>query len=95
VQAELMLRKRKAFLYEDEVRVMIVPHKFRKNNSSEISFPIELSVLAQSIYFDPRFGLDHFRYLKRSLLDSYGIRISKAELYKEIKGKPINLGHNK
>jgi hypothetical protein len=95
VQAELMFRKRKAFLYEDEVRIMILPHKAKKSNGSEITIPINLSAMIKSVYFDPRFGLDHFNYLKKSLLNNYGIRISKAELYKEIKGKPMDLIYKK
>jgi hypothetical protein len=89
-QVELMLRKRSAFLYEDEVRVMILPKKVKKD-ANEIQYPIEFGSVASKVTFDPRFGVNHFNFIKRMLMKEYDIRPSRATLYREVKSDLYHL----
>jgi hypothetical protein len=92
-QVELMFRKRIAFIYENEIRVVILPNKNRKG-SIEINHSIDLGKLAFDITFDPRMGVYQFNFLKENLLQKYGIRVSKASLYKTINVSPWTLASN-
>jgi len=90
-QIELMYRKRSAFLYEDEIRIMILPKKELKKND-EIDFPFEITKHAMDITLDPRIGKNHFQFIKDNLQRDHQIRISRAALYKEITPGPFKLG---
>jgi hypothetical protein len=72
---------------------VILPNKNRKG-SIEINHSIDLRKLAFDITFDPRMGVYQFNFLKENLLQEYGIRVSKASLYKTINVSPWTLASN-
>jgi hypothetical protein len=92
-QVGLMYRKRKAFAYENEVRVMVVPHKV-KAGTRAVELPFDLRGLVSEVTFDPRMGDSLFRFLKKHMMAEYGLRPAKAALYRELKLGPIALDRN-
>jgi hypothetical protein len=89
-QVELLYRKRVAFEYEDEIRIIVLPKVFRKD-SEEVNYSIDLIKYISNITFDPRFGMEHFKLVKKVFMSKYRIRVSKASLYRDIKLKPFKL----
>jgi hypothetical protein len=83
-QVELLFRKRSAFSYENEVRVIIIPRRSR-NGKEIIEFPIDFISNIFGISLDPRIGKNLFQFIKENLLKNYGIQISKASLYNKVK----------
>jgi hypothetical protein len=89
-QVELMFRKRHAFLYENEVRVLILPKRVKKG-ANDIGYPLDVSTIATNVTFDPRFGSYHFDFIKKMLMSEYGIRASRAALYRKATSEPYTL----
>jgi hypothetical protein len=89
-QGRLMFRKRKVFMYEDEVRVQLIKEKVKEGKRS-IEYPMDLALVAPDITFDPWFDDEHFKFLKRHLLAEFGIRPAKATLHRESSSHPLLL----
>jgi hypothetical protein len=89
-QVELMFRKRHAFLYENEVRVLLLPTRVKKG-AIDIGYPFDVSTIATNVTFDPRLGANHFNFIKRMLMSEYGIRASRAILYREVNADRYHL----
>lgn len=82
-QIELLYRKRNAFQYEKEIRIIIIPK--RNNRRIEIvEHPYQFEQNNSKITLDPRTGNNLFKFIKANLLRNNGLRISKAKLYNQI-----------
>lgn len=89
-QLKLMLKKRKSFLYEDELRIMVVPQK--RNKSATIFYtPAEITNCTVDYTLDPRLGIYHVHVLKEYFLRNYGFKASHSRLYQDLDRDAINL----
>ncbi len=89
-QIKLLLKKRKAFLYEDEIRIILVPHQ--KNLKSSFYEPkMNFLDLIESYLLDPRIQPLQTKMLKEYFIKTYSIHLAKSTLYKEIKVKAVKL----
>ncbi len=82
-QIELLYRKRNAFQYEKEIRVMIIP-KSNNRRKEAVEYPYQFVQNASNITLDPRMGKNLFNFIKANLLHNNDLRISKARLYNQI-----------
>jgi hypothetical protein len=87
-QMELLLKKRSAFKYEEEVRIMVLPNKFKKDDN-KLLYSFDLLKTAHEFTFDPRMGSDLFNFIKINLKSEFGPKVSQSFLYKEINEKKI------
>lgn len=89
-QIKLLLKKRKSFLYENEVRVMIIPHK--KDKESTI-FHADTDIVNYTTDYtlDPRLGRNHVKVLRDYFQKEFGFKVSHSRLYSDLKRGPINL----
>lgn len=88
-QINLMIQKRKAFEYEDELRIMIIPN--RRNKSLNYKINADIKNFTIDYLLDPRVGKNHAKLLKHYFKAQFQIKLSQATLYNEIKRGPINL----
>ena len=89
-QIKLMLKKRKSFFYEDEIRIMIIPHK-KNEKSSIIHRTTKIDIYTDNYTLDPRLGKYKATALKEYFKTFFGFKVSKSRLYSDLKRKPINL----
>lgn len=89
-QIKLLLKKRKSFMYEDEVRIMVIPHKMNKNTSVFHS-QTDITSYTDGYTLDPRLGRNHGNVLKEFFQNNFGIKVSHSRLYSELIRKPLTL----
>jgi hypothetical protein len=89
-QIKLLLTKRKSFLYEDEVRIMVIPHKKNKENSV-FHTPTEIINYTDDYTLDPRLGRNHVKVLREYFQRDFGFKVSHSRLYSDLNREPINL----
>ncbi len=89
-QMRLLLKKRKSFLYENEVRIIIVPH-IRPDEKTAYKLPADIKEFTTDYTLDPRLGKNHVKVLKEYFLQQFNFKISHSRLYSELKRDPINL----
>lgn len=82
-QIELLYRKRNAFQYEKEIRIIIIP-KSNNRRIEIVEHPYQFEQNNSKITLDPRTGNNLFKFIKANLLRNNGLRISKAKLYNQI-----------
>lgn len=89
-QIKLLLKKRRSFLYEDEIRIIIVPlGKINENKIYKVQ--TDITEFTTKYMIDHRFGRSHFNALREYLFTKYDIKISISRLFKEQNRDPINL----
>ncbi|HOG19093.1 MAG TPA: DUF2971 domain-containing protein [Salinivirgaceae bacterium] len=93
-QIELLLKKRTSFLYEDEVRIMVIPQKNSKDTSIFLT-PTEIASYTEECNLDPRLGKYHAEVLKEYFKENFGFKVSHSRLFSNIKRGPINLTDSK
>lgn len=89
-QIKLLLKKRKSFLYEDEIRIMVIPHKKNKDTTVFHS-PTDLTGYTNDYTLDPRLGRNHVKVLREYFLEKFKFKVSHSRLYSDLKRDPINL----
>lgn len=81
-QIQLLLRKRSSFRYEDEIRIIVVPHGNIKDHSTfKVNTDIKLFTIDYTI--DPRLGKNHVKLIKDYFAQKYGFKVSHSRLYAE------------
>ncbi|MFZ1806230.1 MAG: DUF2971 domain-containing protein [Cyclobacteriaceae bacterium] len=88
-QLRLLLKKRKSFLYEDEVRIMGIVTKAK--NTIVLNVPIDLKIVTSEFLLDPRMEKNQVKMIKEYFLKNYGIKVWHSTLYKDIPRKSISL----
>lgn len=86
-QLQLFLKKRLAFEYEQEIRLM----QISSSKLSTSSFEIELLKCALEVQLHPLLGKNHAAIIKKYMTDTYTIRTTQSRLYKETADRPIVL----
>jgi len=89
-QIRLLLKKRKSFLYEDEIRIIIVPHS-KPNNNTAYKMQTDITKFTTRYLLDPRLGKNHVKVLREYFLQQFSFKTSHSALYSELKSEPINL----
>ena len=89
-QVRLLLKKRKSFLYEDEVRIIVVPHRKTKKDVV-YKTQKDITKFTTKYTLDPRLGENHVDVLEEYFLDNFKFRVSHSRLYSEIQRNPIDL----
>lgn len=79
--ARLFLLKRKAFQYEDEVRIILLKKNKTQEKGIEMEYTCDNTVLIRSIVLDPRLGDNTAEVLSKCFTEDYGF-------------KPYNSGKN-
>ena len=74
-QIKLMLIKRKAFLYEEEIRIFIIPKEAIKDKTFNLA--IDLKDVITKCHLDPRFDETNCTITARELINLYGIDEAK------------------
>lgn len=95
-QLKLILKKRIAFDYENEIRIIAIPKKMPPKKTPKDSMTYKSNVKIKSFtteyLFDPRLGKFHFKLLKDFLRKEHGLKISHSVLYKVPTFAPVVLG---
>jgi len=89
-QIKLLLKKRKSFLYENEVRIMIIPHKKNKETTVFHS-DTDITTYTNDYTLDPRLGRNHVKVLREYFQEKFDFKVSHSRLYSELNRDPINL----
>jgi len=89
-QIKLLLKKRNSFLYEDEVRIMVIPHKKNKERSV-FHTPTDIINYTDDYTLDPRLGKNHVKVLREYFQRDFGFKVSHSRLYSDLGKEPINL----
>jgi hypothetical protein len=89
-QIRLLLKKRKSFLYENEIRIIVVPHRNTKENKL-FKIQTDITEFTTKYMFDPRLGQNHFKVLREYFFTKFDIKVSHSRLFKEQTRDPINL----
>lgn len=97
--ARLMMLKRIAFSYEDEIRIIIVKNKKTKSQGFSLNLNCMMSDLVKSIYIDPKVGDNTAEMLKETLIRKYNFsslkpgeyRVMKSNLYTPKSNVTINI----
>lgn len=89
-QIKLLLKKRISFLYEDEIRIIIVPHG-RKNGKKIHKEKTDIKEFTKAYLIDPRLGKNHAKLLKNYFLKKFELKVSQSQLYSNINIEPFNL----
>jgi len=78
-----LLKKRREFEHENEVRLIFLDVDREHVGKMAIEFPIDPNVLFDEVVFDPRLSEDEFR-VRSTILMKLGctVPISQSELYK-------------
>lgn len=95
LKARLLLLKRIAFAYENEVRIIIVKEKISKDDGFTLHYNCDNTDLIDTISLDPNIGENEVVLLKEYLASQYGFkpiktlkgqrpRIVRSELYKDL-----------
>jgi hypothetical protein len=88
-QLKLLLKKRKSFLYENEVRIIVVPKKVK--NTIFLKAPIELKSITSEFLLDPRMEKNNVKMIKEYFLEKFAIKVWHSSLYKDIPRGRISL----
>ena len=79
LKARLILLKRRAFEYENEIRIIIVKDKNTKEKGIYLPYECENTDLIDTISFDPNIGDYTFKLLKDILISKYKFSQRKTE----------------
>ena len=104
-KARLLLLKRIAYKYEDEIRIMIVKKDKLKNNGIYLDFNCHHLDMIDSITLDPSIGPHVTTLLKNTFVHTYGFipiktnslskkfryRVQKSSLYSEVNQAEIDI----
>lgn len=90
-QIKLLLKKRKSFLYEDEVRIMVIPHKKDKKETSVFHSQTDITKYTDDYTLAPRLGRNHVKVLREYFQRDFGFKVSHSRLYSDLNREPINL----
>ena len=85
-QISLLLKKRLAFEYENEIRIIIVSKK-----SNQIDLPFDSTKCGIELNFHPLIGKLHVNVLKKYFNEKYEIRTTHNTLYNDVSNHPIVL----
>lgn len=88
-QIQLLLKKRKSFVYEDEVRIMIIPHK--KQNDTTFKVDSDITEFTNSYTIDPRLGKNRVEIYKDYFSRNFNLTVSHSKLYDELSEETIVL----
>ncbi|HPH81526.1 MAG TPA: DUF2971 domain-containing protein [Flavobacteriales bacterium] len=89
-QLRLFMKKRKSFLYEDEIRILVVPHK-KSRPAPVFMADCDLLTFTSEFNLDPRMGKNHVDVWKKFFLQEFNLKVSHSQLYAGLKTKPFNL----
>ena len=89
-QIKLLLKKRKAFLYEDEVRILVSPRRKLKETKF-FKIDVDLQLVTSEYLIDPRMEKHQVRLLKESLLNKFNLKAWHSNLYADIPKEKIVL----
>lgn len=82
LQIQLLLLKRIAFRYEDEIRILAVKKHKTKENGIKLSYTIEPHELIDTITLDPNVGSNTESLLKNTFKQKFGFeKVYKSQLY--------------
>ena len=90
-QIKLMLIKRKAFLYEEEIRIFLVP---KDKELLNYSLKINISEIINKFYIDPRIEKKDAYILIDEFINYYNIendKVGRSTLYSKVKLKKFEL----
>lgn len=90
-QINLLLKKRQSFLYEDEVRIIIVPNRVKETTYFDAQ--IEIKSIASEFLLDPRMKKNQVKMIKDYFLDRFSIKVWQSTLYKDIPRGSISLNN--
>ena len=87
--AKLLLMKRMAYKYEDEIRIIIVKRKITSSKGCHVAYACANTELIDTITLDPRIGKNVEAMLKSLFCNKYGfasemgkpLRVQKSMLY--------------
>jgi hypothetical protein len=85
-QISLLLKKRVAFEYENEIRIIIIS---KKNN--QVKLELDPAKCGIEINFHPLIGKLHANILKKHFNEKYEIRTTHNTLYNDVSNHPIVL----
>lgn len=88
-QIKLLLKKRKSFLYEDEIRIMVIPKK--NNETGLFRTHTNITDYTNDYTLDPRLGKNHVKLLKSYFQNEFGFKVSHSRLYSDLVRDPIRL----
>jgi len=89
-QIRLLLKKRQSFLYENEIRIIVVPHGKQKDHTT-FKINTDINEFTSDYTIDPRLGKNHVNVLKEYFSQHYGFKISHSSLYADIPRETIIL----
>lgn len=89
-QIKLFLKKRNSFIYENEIRIIIVPNK-KQRNRLFLKLDTDITQYTTQYTFDPRLGRHHAKVLNEYFSNNHNIKVKHSNLYSDIKRDPINL----
>jgi len=92
-QIKLLLKKRKSFLYENEVRIIVVPDSSSKKIKETKLYVenIDLKIFTTDFIIGPRMKKFQVKLLKEVFLKKYDIKLAHSRLYAEIPKDKIKL----
>ena len=82
---QLMLMKRKAFIYEDEIRILLYPDYKKESKTHDIK--LKPKSVFDDFLLDPRMEEPISDMIKEYCLSNYGVKIKKSRLYEKKKLK--------
>lgn len=93
-KARLLLLKRSAYIYEDEIRIIIVKDKKSNERGIYLNYEHDNADIIHSITLDPSIGINIEALLKKIFEKEYGFRpkkykVQKSLLYSEL--KPVSI----
>lgn len=89
-QIKLLLKKRKPFMYEDEVRIMVIPH-IKNEETSVFHAQTEITSYTKNYTLDPRLSQNYVNVLRGYFQRDFGFKVSHSNLYLDLIREPINL----
>ncbi len=89
-QIRLLLKKRKSFLYEDEIRIVVVPHSKQKEHTT-FKVDTDITQFTTDYTIDPRLGKNQVKVLREYFLKQFRFKIAHSRLYSDIKRDTIVL----
>lgn len=81
-KAKLMLLKRKAFEYEDEIRFIVVKNAGTLEKGIKLNYSISNTDLVKVVKIDPRAGLNETALLKKVFDKEYGFSPASKRVFK-------------
>lgn len=85
---ELILLKRLAFKYENEIRIILTPKiGYNQDDKDYYDVVINPKELFDSFLLHPKFGHQTTNFLEESFFHKYDIKLKKSNLYQEVKWK--------